>query len=1458
MAKLQSFITEIRKFLGMRKDYSSSNVPENKYIDAENVRMTDKAAPFLGGLSLTTGNKFVVDLGNNTSNNYKGYRIAIDLTANVISHTLTINGTPYTAVTGTGTATARYNTFKTNIETATAGINGGIYVVNAISAAVIHVGFSFNGDWVLIETIATTPQTVQIISEYLADNITPYVILKTYNDGDNLFVLKTNDDVLAIDCEVKNEITGAWTKNTFFKSKSIKYSKSLTNIVDFAFELDFGEQCSFYISGTPPRAIYIKESQLAVANSAFIWNENPAYIETGNTYGYYTYENVEEETVLQVLENLATASFVSMQEGGALSAGDKMYCIRQLIGTTVATGFNIVSNTINVMSKGLSDTRISGNTGGYLTSKSITLQINNLNPSLYNKFDLAVIENIDGALTVKRVSTYPITGITQIITHYGTEQQSTNLTVADIVTQQVILLSVGNVVINRNRLFLSDVTLRKDRDFSSFFDISNGNVTITTATSTVPAIGKEHDNVAEYQLPQNVFNKIGYTLNETYRFATLVIEKDGWVNSPFFTADWTCTVGGGAALTNDVTTGVGYPTIVYVYHPQITIDYTSAPTINGQPFLSQISAISIVRQECVKEVLATGYVMPTVFENATQYSVGGFVNAPSYGIFDPNPTGLDLKKGALISPDVLFQNEEIVFENGDMLKVANTVNLYNDIERFPLEPLPKVFLMEYGSVVNTNFSNKVLTNSEEVPFNSVGSIPMNGKFLSTSVTSDFKTGCQQRMIAVETTTDIGTPTTPNSGFFYAQYFRPLTNKYGDKKGGTYFTCGHFQLANAVTVTGFAMDIYGGDTFIQKSITKFVNQNDFEIYDIEFDSTVPVFNFTVGNVWTYIVEASNGGGIICQTAQKSITISGGNAKKSHLLTYTPVIGATTYKIFFNISTAPANWYFYTSTTIDLYYLNVNLASFTPDTLPANPTTYSLSVGLSYYTENRNNYQMRFFPIGDHNSYPYITTDINVWLSPVTESLVEGVLDYSQSYTPIAPIQTFLGFDSTLPTDTIQPSILYYSEVKEDNSPHDAFRVVKPINFKSYTQYGRITNSFADVNSLILMCVDAILTQQLDQQQTQTDPNGTSIIIGDGTVLGTREVVSSYIGSPFKSSAVQYITKAGSYHTAWFNNYKNKVFRRGGDGVRVLSEENFMQTFFSNNNHFIANENDVILGWDDWSQEMLMRARATVTGEVTWNPSTSYSKGTIVKVGQPIGNGIGVLMYRYFKASIDVPNTIGSPLLVVNQMNYWEIYRDSNYLISFNESDNINDYSSFYGINCDNFIPYKDTFLTAISVDTPASNLSTGLFEHNINTLKYYSTGSSGGILVTGYVTQMFNKDFTVFKTLRNVWIQAQNLILTDIHFRGQNGTKTFSIQSEIVEKRPNEGAWWSNAKWDATIGGVIQSGGTNTIGSSDLDTQQVGGQTNTVTIFFTNNDNTVIGGLNEVLLEGVPKPTLNTQ
>jgi hypothetical protein len=497
-------------------------------------------------------------------------------------------------------------------------------------------------------------------------------------------------------------------------------------------------------------------------------------------------------------------------------------------------------------------------------------------------------------------------------------------------------------------------------------------------------------------------------------------------------------------------------------------------------------------------------------------------------------------------------------------------------------------------------------------------------------------------------------------------------------------------------------------------------------------------------------------------------------------------------------------------------------------PSNPTATIIRSGISYYCLCKNNFQLRNFIEGTTGDYPYTTTSFVDWLNQ--DELLEGQLRYSLSYTPTTLIKPEPAYNAQAESTLVvnETSTMRYSQLKLENSNLDSYRPFLPLDFKAFPSlYGSIKNTFNYGNAIVVMMDSYIGVQQVDLQQQQTDPNNqTTIIIGDGTVLGARERDISFIGAPIKTAGYTYLSTFGKKYFVWFNPYYKKVIQYSDTGLRDLFEDNQMQSFLTLNTTNIKAERSFFFCYDYYTSELLMFAKAALDTGTIYDGEETYTKGQIV-----FTEG-GYTNKKYYIATQDVINN-KSPENIANLFQYWKPYRQSNFCLAYNERSN--NITSFYSYTPQYpLMPYLNTFLSS-----PDSLLiSRNVYEHNRFTNLFYMDP------IKGYVYTVFNAQNNIFKQGIAIFneINAQPLY---IHFLGNiNGdVRTQAAPSDIKRVR---NLWWANVKNDSTVTP------TNPTGSNSIKTARVGGEFIEAIIIFENGDQVPVT-INTALLKMQLKP-----
>lgn len=1428
-------------FGGMHRDTVRRYYPDGKYLDAENINQTPPEVNSRFGATAAKGSEFAFEFGainfGADSDDYIALRFELDLTTTGIVHTFQYDDgslqPPFNISSAQVTAALRYADLVSQLETATASIGGEVYINAPVTnvAQKVHIGFRAYGySYVFTETVGGTSFSINVLKPFYGTASNGY-FEPLYGFklpiGNDLFILSSNGPVFRFGV-AQEALDGTWTYTVLLQTNAFTYNEADT-FGDMPGEIAFGDRVSLYPTawGYVPRTLYVKLQETWVANSAMVWNENPAYIETGNPDGFYSYETVAEQTQTQIIENKArVTNAVPNNSGGSLSTGGYEYIIRQKVSTASVSGFGIRSGMIPVFRDGLGDTQLSGDTGGRFTSKSTTLTIQGLNPRIYTKLELVVIVNTDGVISSYGIE-YDITGETMEVIHTGNETRF-EITIAEINAQQVIFETVGSARIVRNKLTYGRIQIAADINLAA----AAQTITITSRRRAIPSVGNDFSSVNEYMVPRNTFLYAGYMHRETYRIGIFFYLKGGRVTPVYFVKDHKLDDIG--LLLCDTSLGE-----IYAYYLEADVDFSTFPDIDGVPFTEAVEGWSYVRRPCIPEI-HPGYYLPQTDLPLPYYSVGGHV--PYFGAYAGFSNDMR-RQGAWISLGNLFGTTQIdSFFAGDTFYNHGQTNVYNtDIENIPDgSNITHYTLTEYGGDFDpTGVSIQPNLSYQSVGFNSNGTRVINTNILSTQVNTYFK--CNQALVATGTSNGDPVPNKLTSyldrGFYYFPLYRPASSlsqsKYGPTTSGTYISTGHFRAMESGT-TVYQDDIFGGDTFTQKNVIKWQNQ---AVPTITANLDATVGTPVADGLRQYVMVANFAGPLASVTQAYSITLpdqGGGLYGGSVFLNWSPIPGALSYDIY---RINPGSIVFRIASGLSATNMLDNGIAGALDVIPTPTLSNVMRAGISFYSQNRGNYQLRSFPDNNTDNYPYTTGSLVSWLADPQNP---GTYNYSASYTPPdeAPV-LYPSYDADAQVDLSQPNAMYYSEQGVEGALIDSKRIFRPLNFKLFPAiYGTIRNIFLIATNYLMVLMDrAILSQTVDQQQVQNNVDGSAITIGDGTVLGAREVTISNIGAPIKTGAIQYIGYTGQQYMAWYEPRLKKLMQyRGGtinDVENDIGEKTGNQSFIAKNNDLVMAERSIIFGSDFLRKEVMITAVNSISGSVVYDLGDTYAAGNIVYTVN------SVMQRQYYRAKISVPIN-KNPDTIANQLQYWEKYRQSNYTLIFNQK--LNEITGLWNFYPKMYLDFNDTFLTHALKE--ASPIDSYVYEHNKGLDMY------DDIDFTSSVTVLFKDNPENYKTGRILMVDIQDqpvyLFVRAVNIE-RDGTvkelKTYGDQANYSFVRPE---WKIDIRNDATISAA------NPTGINTLMTAQPTGQFIEATIFFKNSSEISLNTLNSVLLKYVIK------
>jgi hypothetical protein len=278
----------------------------------------------------------------------------------------------------------------------------------------------------------------------------------------------------------------------------------------------------------------------------------------------------------------------------------------------------------------------------------------------------------------------------------------------------------------------------------------------------------------------------------------------------------------------------------------------------------------------------------------------------------------------------------------------------------------------------------------------------------------------------------------------------------------------------------------------------------------------------------------------------------------------------------------------------------------------------------------------------------------YLFPFTtiEDVVEEQFNYDRGFSANYPL-TITGYDPNLPSDFKFISRIYYSQQKPINSLQDFYRKIGAFDFRDLDTKNGIIAAIRDVNNyMVAIQPRAVSVLPYLSDVAIGTQGGGQILVGTGGVYNQRENIISTYGTALQTCTLVGNNNNGNSTLYWFSPEFKKYCRYGGDGVRILSDENSMRSFFLTMN--AENEYDmiqtfdveyasVIMTWGLDSKTLLFNERTNnFTTFTTFQPlryffyqnMTLAPKPSIVDFNQvyELFGGTGVLDYLGAGASV----------------------------------------------------------------------------------------------------------------------------------------------------------------------------------------------------------------------------------
>ncbi len=1255
MALDRDIVQNVNTFKGgMNKDLAQENIPNEQYLDANDIKVTADEENEIVRIG-AANSMLPFGLPDSKTNNTKQtFILTLDVSAANINHTFSFLGSSITIFSTEVTESLRRDDLVGQINSV--WIAGGItYVSGAIVGGIAYGYFCFNINpdegslTVKIESGAT--KTMVVIEEkynYVGASYADVVCAKAI--GEDLFMLVDINGTGMIAVAKKNEADNTWATTRLLQTTKLLFDKN--NVTFLKLEQNNGYINLYWVDGADkPRCFSVLKQDTWVEDSALRYSTSNFV--TGNLEALYQYGTVEQQTSLQVFNNQTRVTDVVVNDtAGFFKSGNKQLGIRYKIGGTY-TEFSLLTNPFPIYFRPQTDAIGGGGIPNVETTKSLTITIDKAKDGLYEFFQIGVIEQVGLTKSAFILGDFPVQGEIFNITILGNEnKQSIDLNEFLAVTPAIKTAHLNEIM--ENKYFLGRVETASSYypDVADWIEnnvFASGNISIVATeidavmvTTNLPAdlISNEYYNVS------NCLNTVGYMWNELYRFGLKVYFKSGAVQTYF---------GRDIKIENDITGKLGNltnadGTKVYVYSPRInSINFSAAPSIDGVAFIDAVETIEVVRQECVRDIVDTGYALVGMEIETT----GGNDYIKTGAIFaDPSYSGginITNNRMSFVSQGILLNNQNI----------ASNLNLRSFGSPYYISAYSfNGKLMQYNGFFKTvpTYSTDLIENAGAISFN--GRLLVDsGNYIDCTNSNSYYTN-NSKCFGIKTATGLtNTSSNPDVYGYYTQVYIGLSDsRYGSKYNGQYLSTGCFINVSSVAVINQL--VFGGDTYTQRSFQKIV----YKKYDV-----MPIFPFT---------------------------------------------------------------------------------------LLASP------YAVSYYSQNRINSQLEYITETSTQSvYPLNTNFIGDWFdSPIT---LQDERLYDGSFTNLNTLRTSQAFNPNTPEVNDYFSTVFWSEQKLEGDLSDPYRVFKFSNQKAFEMSdGILTGMYRIREVLAIIQERGFKVQPISPNVAIQGQDVSDIILGTGTVMGTKEMSISRNGAKYKTASTWYLSKSGTEYIAFYDSDNKKIIRYGVDGIKQISETNFVANFLLNNTKYLEGEYSMYVGYNPYTDEVLFIAKADL-GSV-YNSGSNYSVGQIAwqKARDNTSNFTYDDSKYYFQALINNTNV---PLNFDGAtFNTWKEYRNSNFMLAFNEKWNM--FSTFYTFKPRITATYLNKMIGFYPF-TQGGITGTRLLEFdNGNTANYIQ-----GVSKYPMVEVSIAKEPNIFKRFLKSWINIDGGLPSRVVTTTDNGT-----------------------------------------------------------------------------------------
>jgi hypothetical protein len=1393
----------------MDKDTDLTYVNQGNYVDANDVRHRQTDGSSVGGVMSTLGNQMLKAIPSYTSST-KTYRIYVDaskiadgsVTANEgILYLETSTGTIYpTSPVTLNIATSVLATYVTSLKSLYTSLftSAGFTVVFPLFVPFVATG-TYTGyfdvttasdtDFILrVNNITATLCTIKLLAEYYATG-GDFKVIGSQQLENYLFVWCAGTVVSAgITSEVSEigviySTNGDSTFNYVRLLRSKKMGFSTQRRIEAEIERNGQEVNLYWTDGyNKPRAMYLKYSLI---------NTTDAFLFT--TGGRYELETIDNESSLSFSNPQSYFTNILVQEtGGFITAGNKRYTGRFLTEDFVPTDFFYPTNPINIYnSKTSVPSEIRGNADGTNTNKSVKLTLKNIKPGIYKYFELIALEYTDAVFTAKIAQRFTLTDdqVELDVQHTNLGQENILLSNNELLAITSKYLTSQSLKIFDNRLTLSNLTEQIDLDMSTWAQTIRHSI----EQGFIDGVGQSFEQtqnlinsytdhkLGEYLNPQNTLNYSSYVYNDTYRFGIQVQWKNtGKWSAPYWVDDIridksatnvigtrrdTSTSGVDINLQDTSNNRVKY---YYIKFNNVNLD----SIVSGNYVRDLISGFRFVRAKRIPEVLATG-----IFYAGAEHFDDRFGGAksvvPYLGISNLNSAG------TILSP-LSINNAAYRVDKGQFVGLG-----YSGV----------LLKASTGSSVTTDQSNYLFFYSPDLYFN------------NTSYTFNAATD-KIRLAAA-----------PYKYSIFSGHARANQRNFSGSNNSSYQDFGGYFGATNQDYTQFDANFHS---------------------HLEVGSNKTLDSRIISNSYSFGVLAQSQN-TACEVFKINTTAHNNTALSDNCMWYGQLfrdLGANKkYPINKELTIYESIGHNYILSNGQNGVINSVVVSggdsFIQKShmgivrMPHNNLLWGGGYGISFYSQNLGNLQM--FNILDHDDtftgpgyvFPqYLAKDStgNYWVdylgSPVLTTLPNGSIgsglfywleqwpevsnqnNYSRSYNYRDDSIIESGYNVDLNYDGSLPSRITWSAKKVIGSQKDNYRIFKPLDFADLDlTLGPIVHHDIINAALYTWQPYSVQRQYFREASLIGAQEGTDIVVGSGSILGSPGQELTSIGADYKWNVIKGNTPNGKESAYWFNARLKKFVRFGQDGNRVISDKGLI-SFLQNNTRFLEYYAYPLTGqgihgiWNDKYAEAIFSFKARNASIPSWEVTT-YAAGDYVFIS-PLTTYVhpSGLPYAYKCKLGHTAANLTKPETGANWQTYWtkitpgtDSFAHTLFTIVYDEIKN--GFICFHSYWPDIYLRYKNSFWS------PNPLVPQQLYLHDRGSESTYY-----GTYVTPSLTSVMNYEPNISKNF-----EALQFVTDTQPFDVYLTTTNHVSYLDETEFEKREDLWYSPIKNDSTSTGL---------------------------------------------------------